>query len=65
MTELEKKQANCPYCHEPFQELSNQYITVAVAINSKEVSLRMMDSELYIDNVSINYCPVCGRLLER
>ena len=24
MTELEEKQANCPYCHEPFLDLSGK-----------------------------------------
>ena len=63
MTELEEKQADCPYCHEPFKEISNENVEATIVFNSKKVSLRMMDSEFYEDNVTIIYCPMCGRKL--
>lgn len=65
MTELEEKQASCPYCHSPYE-------TIVEAINWDEMNVALdRDNRLreWGDNgigenpTPINYCPMCGRKL--
>ncbi|BAP85511.1 hypothetical protein LOOC260_109720 [Paucilactobacillus hokkaidonensis JCM 18461] len=65
MTELEEKQANCPYCHEPYNQLmeAEDGSEVTISTTSKENCLRMISYESYVYTADINYCPRCGRKL--
>lgn len=74
MTELEEKQANCPYCHEPFLDLSGKTSDeeddedLAYCGTDDYGNLEYgasFDSGCVIKNeyVKIKYCPMCGRRL--
>lgn len=74
MTELEEKQANCPYCHEPFLDLSGKasdevdYDDLAYCGTDDYGNLEYgasFDSGCVNKNeyVKIKYCPFCGRKL--
>lgn len=65
MTELEEKQANCPYCHSPYK-----VIVEAKYWDEMNVAL-YWDNRLHESGCNgngktptpINYCPMCGRKL--
>lgn len=73
MTELEEKQANCPYCHDPFLDISG---LTDYEIDWKQEAFCSVDENMHIIYGSfgngyggeskitlINYCPMCGRKL--
>ena len=61
MTELEEKQANCPFCHDDSAFIMNlddeDEADIYVSGNTLKVSV--------IDTCGtyINYCPMCGKYL--
>ena len=58
MTELEKKQASCPYCHDPY-DIIKSGDCVGFWFNSNN----QLCSPYNAPKVPINYCPMCGRKL--
>ncbi len=77
MTELEEKQANCPYCHEPlkawgYYDKGDDYTGNSAMIDpvAKQLSIDSDSWDYYNDepctdhtSVPIIYCPMCGRKL--
>ena len=77
MTELEEKQVDCPYCHEPFKpwglyDKDSDYTGNSATIDSvaKQLSIDSDGWNYYDDepctdhsSVPIYYCPMCGRKL--
>ena len=77
MSELEEKQADCPYCHEPFEIWGNvdedgDYTGNLAMINltKKRLSINHDDWDYYNDepctshvSLPIKCCPMCGRKL--
>lgn len=59
MTELEEKQADCPYCHEPYAIISGGNRDGFWFNSSNQLCSPYDDAP----NVSVNYCPMCGRKL--
>ena len=71
MTELEEKQANCPYCHEQkdiINTLDNSHLYVAGMEQPGQVvhiyDNRLICEEQTIESRKINFCPMCGRKLD-
>ncbi|WP_333603517.1 hypothetical protein [Lactobacillus acetotolerans] len=61
MTELEEKQANCPYCHEPFTPLYSETDSIYGLIMHKVFEVCTTDERL--SKLKYSYCPICGRKL--
>lgn len=65
MTELEEKQAGCPYCRLGRPIKDNSCSIIAIEQNA---NILWFNSDKFVgedegDIVSINYCPMCGRKL--
>lgn len=68
MSELEEKQANCPYCHgtADLNDTANSEFQINIDLyDSDDVRLNVeyQGGADYDDSSHINYCPMCGRKL--
>lgn len=76
MTELEEKQANCPYCHEQQQKLSifrvkggrnevyNLFVSSFDGLSNGQLDYDLAKNyQPYGDFIKFRYCPMCGRKL--
>lgn len=71
MTDLEKKQADCPYCHSDGSRLDNESLWGGEFIQGiddfDEMVINLSKCQLVsayaLHAFPINYCPMCGRKL--
>lgn len=71
MTNLEEKQANCPYCHCDGSRFDNESLWGSKIIQGIDdfdaMVINLSKCQLVSANAlhafSINYCPMCGRKL--
>lgn len=70
MTELEEKQADCPYCHEQkdiINTLDHSHLYVAGMEQPGQVVYisdnLLVCEERTMESRKINFCPMCGRPL--
>lgn len=65
MTELEEKQANCPYCHnDPIQaDMLKKYTDDNMYIVYLKSNTLNLEAAGLRTSEKVNYCPMCGRKL--
>lgn len=59
MTELEEKQASCPYCHGDYIIIGD-YTELELDLEHQRI-VACGDDEVYLNDAQ--YCPMCGRKL--
>jgi hypothetical protein len=65
MTELEEKQADCPYCDTPYKTIVNAkyWDEMNVALGRDSRLHEWGANGIGKNPTPINYCPMCGRKL--
>lgn len=67
---MTEEQKNCPYCHNldghgtDLFECDNKNADASIELDENVISFDNSDGHYTYGTFKINYCPICGRMLE-